>query len=184
MAGRLREYKKAGVLRSVYCDKSGAYDELRVGASLCSTVGLQEIAKIMYKVKYNLCPSCISDIFNISNRSYNLRNSGNFTTTYGKHSIRYNGPVIWSKLQYTWLRVHSLRTSLELTLVRTVTCLTLRIINQAGRVSEFVYFSFFDFLFFWVVMVVRWAFDTLIKSLLLLLLVVEFNTHWLCVEKS
>ena len=110
----------------------------------------------MNKVKYNLCPSYISDIFNISDRSYNLRNSGNFTipkintTTYGKHSIRYNGPVInMVQIKYTWLRVHSLRTSLELTLVRTVTCLTLRIINEAGRVSEFVYFSFFDFLFFW-----------------------------------
>ena len=65
-----------------------------------------------------------------------------------------------------------MRTSLVLTLVRTVTCLTLRIFNQAGRVSQFVYFSFFDFLFFGVVMVVRWAFDTLIKSLLLLLLVI------------
>ena len=70
-----------------------------------------------------------------------------------------------------------MRTSLELTLVRTVTCLTLRIINEAGRVSEFVYFSFFDFLFFGVVMVARWAFDTLIKSSLLVILLVEFNTH-------
>jgi len=37
----------------------------------------------------------------------------------------------------------ALRTSLELTPVRTVTCVTLRIINEAGRVSEFVYFGFF-----------------------------------------
>ena len=52
----------------------------------------------MYKVKYNLCPSYIADIFNLSNRSFNLRiNSGNFTrintTTYGEHCISYIGPV-------------------------------------------------------------------------------------------
>ena len=58
----------------------------------------------MYKVKYNFNPSYISHIFNLSNRSSNLRNSGNFmiprvnTITYGKHSVRYIGPVIWSKL--------------------------------------------------------------------------------------
>ena len=58
----------------------------------------------MYKVKYNLCPSYISDIFNLSDRSDNLRNSSNFMIprinnhTYGKHSIRYIGPVMWSKL--------------------------------------------------------------------------------------
>ena len=32
------------------------------------------------------------------------------------------------------------KVSLELTPVRTVTCVTLRIINEAGRVYEFVYF--------------------------------------------
>ena len=32
------------------------------------------------------------------------------------------------------------KVSLELTPVRTVTCVTLRIINEAGRVSKFVYF--------------------------------------------
>ena len=36
-----------------------------------------------------------------------------------------------------------MQTSLELTPVRTVTCVTLRIINEAGRVFEFVYFVFF-----------------------------------------
>ena len=65
----------------------------------------------MYKVKYNLCPSYIPDILNLSNQSFNLRNSGNFmiprinTTTYGKHSIIYIGPVIWSKFSIHILRV-------------------------------------------------------------------------------
>ena len=52
----------------------------------------------MYKVKYNLLPSYISDIFNLSNRSFSLKiNSGNFTrintTTYGEHCISYISPV-------------------------------------------------------------------------------------------
>ena len=95
-------------LRSVYCDKSSVYEELLIRAKLPSLLNrrLQEIATIMYKVtRYNLCPSYISDIFNLSNRSYNRRDSDNLTiprilstTTYGKHSIRYIGPVIWSKL--------------------------------------------------------------------------------------
>ena len=57
----------------------------------------------MYKVN-NVCPCYISDIFNPNNGGYNLRNSDDFsiprinTTTYGKHSIGYIGPVIWSKL--------------------------------------------------------------------------------------
>ena len=33
---------------------------------------------MMYKVKYNLFPDYISDIFNLKNRRLNVRNSGNF----------------------------------------------------------------------------------------------------------
>ena len=68
------------MLRSVYYDKSSAYDELLVRAKLPSLLNrrLRGIAIVMYKVHYNLCPSYISDIFNLSNPSYNLRNSDNF----------------------------------------------------------------------------------------------------------
>ena len=58
----------------------------------------------MYKAKYNMCPPHVKDIFKLDNLSYGLRNSGDFfiprhnTTTYGRHSLRYVGPVIWSKL--------------------------------------------------------------------------------------
>ena len=67
-------------LRSVYSDKSSVYEELLIRAKQSSllTRRLQEMATIMYKVRYNLCPSYISDIFNLSNGSYNLRNSDNF----------------------------------------------------------------------------------------------------------
>ena len=74
------ERLQENALRSVYYDKSSAYDELVVRAKLPSLLNrrLQGIAIVMYKVSYNLCPSYISDIFNLSNRSYNLRNSDNF----------------------------------------------------------------------------------------------------------
>ena len=44
-------------LRSVYCDKSSAYNELLVRAKLPSLLNrrLHEIAIVLYKVKYNLC---------------------------------------------------------------------------------------------------------------------------------
>ena len=48
-------------LRSVCCDKSSAYNELLARVKIPSLLNrrLQEIAIIMYKVKYNLCPSYI-----------------------------------------------------------------------------------------------------------------------------
>ena len=58
----------------------------------------------MYKAKYNICPPYIKDIFKLDKPRYGLRNSGDFfiprynTTTYRRHSLRYVGPVIWSKL--------------------------------------------------------------------------------------
>lgn len=67
--------------------------QLFVRARLSSLLNqrVQERAIIMFKVKYNLCPKLYVRYFNLSNRSYNLRNSGNFmiprinTATYGKH---------------------------------------------------------------------------------------------------
>ena len=93
-------------LRAVYCDTRSSYDELLRKAKL-TTLGcrrLQDIAIIMYKAKYNTCPPYIKDIFKLDKPRYGLRNSGDFfirrynTTTYGRHSLRYVGPVIWSKL--------------------------------------------------------------------------------------
>ena len=57
----------------------------------------------MYKVKYGLAPSIVDELFKQKTLSYSLRNS-DFdiptvnTINYGKHSIRYQGPNIWSKL--------------------------------------------------------------------------------------
>ena len=93
-------------LRAVYCDTRSSYDELLRKAKL-TILGcrrLQDIAIIMYKAKYNICPPYIKDIFKLDKPHYGFRNSGDFfiprynTTTYRSHSLRYVGPVIWSKL--------------------------------------------------------------------------------------
>ena len=57
----------------------------------------------MYKVKYGLAPCIVDELFKQKNTSYSLRN-GDFdipifnTINYRKHSLRYQGPRIWSKL--------------------------------------------------------------------------------------
>ena len=54
----------------------------------------------MYK---GLAPKHISDIVAVKATQYTLRNSDYltprfYTVVYGKHSLRYIGPVMWSKL--------------------------------------------------------------------------------------
>ena len=64
---------------------------------------LQYLATLMYKVKYGLVASNISDIFSVKSSKYYLRNE-DFqlprcnSVHYGKHSIRYFAPYIWSRL--------------------------------------------------------------------------------------
>ena len=57
----------------------------------------------MYKVKYDICPTNISDLFVKSQSKYNLRikefEIPRFNTiNYGKNSVRYIAPVLWAKL--------------------------------------------------------------------------------------
>ena len=61
------------------------------------------IATIVYKVKNNPAPPYIADLFEVNNSQHHLRNSEFVvprfrTVAFGKHSISYLGPVIWSKL--------------------------------------------------------------------------------------
>ena len=61
-------------------------------------------ATLMYKVKNNLVPSCLSRLFETKNPQCCLGNwdfeIARFnTTSYGKHTVRYQGPYIWSKLR-------------------------------------------------------------------------------------
>ena len=57
----------------------------------------------MYKIKNKLLPKTVIDLFTCPNHKYNLRNTdfsiNNFNTVkYGKNSLRYFGPHLWSKL--------------------------------------------------------------------------------------
>ena len=65
--------------------------------------GYIDIAILMYKIKNGLCPNYISRLFIFRSNQYNLRNNDFVvprvnTTGYGKHSVRYLGPVLWSKI--------------------------------------------------------------------------------------
>ena len=64
---------------------------------------LQDIAILMYKVKNNLAPTNVAELFNLNNSRNSLRNKDfhlpRFNTiTYGKHSFRYFGLLLWKRL--------------------------------------------------------------------------------------
>ena len=91
-------------LRAVYFDNKSTYDELLHGANVPTlhTRRLQAIAILMYKVKNGLPPPYIVDLFVVTNSQYHLRNHDFViprfrTVAFGKHSLTYLGPVIWSK---------------------------------------------------------------------------------------
>ena len=92
-------------LRAVFKSTAETCEELLERAKLPMLYNrrLQDVATLMYKVKNNLAPSCESEIFTRKDNRYQLRNrdfeTPRFNTIcYGKHSIRYQGPLIWSKL--------------------------------------------------------------------------------------
>lgn len=92
-------------LRAVFRDWNANYRQLLEWAKLPTLVNrrLQDIATIMYKVKFKLAPSYIQDLFSANHTVYNLRVK-EFTIprfnsiNYGRHSLRYLGPVLWAKL--------------------------------------------------------------------------------------
>ena len=59
---------------------------------------------MMYKVKHKLLPSYLVNIFEENETRYQLRNENDFkiprfqSVRYGKHSLRYLGSYLWSKL--------------------------------------------------------------------------------------
>ena len=92
-------------LRAVFNSHSELHENLLAHAELPSLLNrrLQDIAILMHKVKYGITPSIVDELFKQKSISYSLRNS-NFeiptfnTINYGKHSLRCQGPHIWSKL--------------------------------------------------------------------------------------
>ena len=92
-------------LRAIYCDSNSTYPNLLQRAKLATLYNrrLQDIAILMYKIKNGLCPNYLYRLFIFRSNQYNLRNNDFVvprvnTTGYGKHSVRYLGPVLWSKI--------------------------------------------------------------------------------------
>ena len=90
---------------NVFRDNQSSYNQLleRAKLPILHNRRLQDICILMYKVKHNLCPRTVRNIFKTSNHSYSLRQTDSYlpnfnTVTYGKHSLRYLGPKLWSKL--------------------------------------------------------------------------------------
>ena len=91
-------------LRAVDRTKTSSYETLLRMAKLPSLYNrrLQDIAIYMYKVT-RLAPKRLMDIFKLKQSTYALRDSDfnlpRFNTIrYGKHSLRYFGPMLWTKL--------------------------------------------------------------------------------------
>jgi len=104
-------------LRAVFKDNSSSYNQLLARAGLPTLLNrrLQDLSTLMYKVKHKLCPYYLCDFFSNNPSTYNLRQS-DFTmprfnsVKYGKHSIRYLGPKLWSKLPKSMRKATSLST--------------------------------------------------------------------------
>ena len=95
-------------LRAVFCDKNSSYDHLLIKARLPSLMNrrLQHISCLMYKVKNNLCPKYICDLFKLNNCVHNLRVKEFIvprfeTVTFGKHSLKYLGAKIQPHIRHS-----------------------------------------------------------------------------------
>ena len=82
-------------LGAIFCDKTSSYDKLQVMANLCTLQNrrLQDLATLMYKVKHNICPKYIADLFQRTETKYALLNKEFViprfkTVTYGKHNTK------------------------------------------------------------------------------------------------
>ena len=92
-------------LRVIFNSKTDTCDVLLSRAELPYLYNrqLQDIVILMFKVKNGLAPDYIMELFRNSNKGYSLRNA-DFdlprlsSVRYGKHSIRYLGPYLWSRL--------------------------------------------------------------------------------------
>ena len=92
-------------LRTVFKDRVSPYGDLLTHAGMTSlhNMRLQDIAIFMFKIRNRLLPYDILELFSSSPSNYNLRNSDFHvqrvkTVKYGKHSLRFFGPFLWSKL--------------------------------------------------------------------------------------
>ena len=102
---RLERIQERG-LRAVYKDTKSSYHQLLNRTNLPTLLNrrLQDICVLMYKVKHTKrCSETINNIFKPRDSCYSFRNSDFLlprfnTVSFGKHSLRYLGPILWSKL--------------------------------------------------------------------------------------
>ena len=95
-------------LRAVYKSQTETYEALltRAKPPTLNNRRLQDIAilsGLMYKVKCGMVPRCVSELFTIKSTHQSLRNCDfqlpRFdTAAYGRHSLRYQGPLILSNV--------------------------------------------------------------------------------------
>ena len=103
-------------LRAVYKSQTKSYEELLTRAKLPTLYKrrFQDIAVLMYKVKYGMAPRYVSELFTIKSTHQRLRNYDfelpRFdTVAWGRHSLRYQGTFIWSKVSSELRNLTSLK---------------------------------------------------------------------------
>ena len=100
---------------------------------------MQDIAIIMYNTKNNIRPPYIKDIFKLDKPRYGLSDfliPQYNTTTYGRHSLRYVGPVIWSKLSKDVKNTESLL-SLQKSKMKSKCCQITKLMDSIHAQSVF-----------------------------------------------
>ena len=93
-------------LRIIYRDGTSSFEDLlrKDGSVTVHDRNIQTLAVEMFKVKNNLSPKIIQDLFKLRNDLPNIRSSNEFclptshTVKYGTESLRYLGPKIWNIL--------------------------------------------------------------------------------------
>ena len=93
-------------LRLVFSDYSSSYDDLlrRMGVTTILTRLKRLLVTEIYKVQNDLAPPYLKDIFKQRTSIYNLRKPDNLevprptTSTFGIHSLRYQGSKLWNEL--------------------------------------------------------------------------------------
>ena len=93
-------------LRIIYDDDDSSFEELlrKDGSVTIHHRNIQALATEMFKVKHNLSPKIIIDMFQFRNNISNTRNNHEFfvprakTVSYGSESIKHLGPKIWNTL--------------------------------------------------------------------------------------
>ena len=58
---------------------------------------------MMLKVRHELCHPTVKNLFSLKSSTYNSRGADFYiprsnTVTYGKHPLRYVGPMLWNRL--------------------------------------------------------------------------------------